>query len=153
MYKGNSPFSGSQPHESGYLMGYTKRFYLSEIFKMKRAPILILLILQQVAGSLYSQPFFFTNYTIKDGLSNNNVTCITRDDNGYIWIGTEAGLNRFNGYNFTIYKSLANDTTTITSNNIRFLLSDYKGNLWSALRKESAGIIKNPILLPVSMYG
>jgi len=42
----------------------------------------------------------FTMYTIKDGLSNNGITCLHQDDRGYMWIGTDAGLNRFDGNRF-----------------------------------------------------
>jgi signal transduction histidine kinase/ligand-binding sensor domain-containing protein len=76
------------------------------------------------------QYYFFTNYTIENGLSNNTVHCIVKDSEGFIWIGTEAGLNRFNGYDFVVYKSLASDSTTLLSNSIQCLLSDKAGNLW-----------------------
>src|SRR5262245_41565077 len=74
--------------------------------------------------------YFFSNYMLDDGLSNNNANCITRDWDGYVWIGTEAGLNRFNGYDFTVYKSLAGDSTTISSNSIHALFTDSRGRLW-----------------------
>ena len=76
--------------------------------------------------------YFFTNYTTDNGLSSNSVGCIAKDSEGYLWIGTEAGLNRFNGYDFTVFKSIAEDTTTIPSNSIRSVLSDKNGNLWIA---------------------
>src|SRR5258705_7894217 len=74
--------------------------------------------------------YFFTNYNTDDGLSGNSVGCVTKDSEGYLWIGTESGLNRFNGYDFNIYKSLANDTTTLSSNAIHCILTDASGNLW-----------------------
>lgn len=45
----------------------------------------------------------FTTYTIKDGLSDNGITCLQQDDKGYMWIGTDAGLNRFDGYQVKKY--------------------------------------------------
>jgi len=42
----------------------------------------------------------FIRYSVKEGLSDNAVSCITQDDQGYVWIGTEAGLNRFDGNQF-----------------------------------------------------
>ncbi|MEP6927616.1 MAG: two-component regulator propeller domain-containing protein [Ginsengibacter sp.] len=47
----------------------------------------------------------FQAYTVLDGLSDNNVTCIAQDEPGYIWIGTEMGLNRFDGEEFKRYLS------------------------------------------------
>lgn len=73
---------------------------------------------------------FFTNYTTENGLSDNSVNCITRDRTGFLWVGTMAGLNRFNGYNFAIYKSIGTDSTTIPSNRINCLHPDSRGRLW-----------------------
>ena len=42
----------------------------------------------------------FTRYTVRDGLSDNGISCLQQDDWGYLWIGTEAGLNRFDGTSF-----------------------------------------------------
>ncbi|MEO6130769.1 MAG: histidine kinase [Saprospiraceae bacterium] len=45
----------------------------------------------------------FVHYTITEGLSDNNVSCISQDSRGFIWVGTEFGLNRFDGYQFEKY--------------------------------------------------
>ncbi|MEP6713365.1 MAG: two-component regulator propeller domain-containing protein [Ferruginibacter sp.] len=50
------------------------------------------------------QQAYFNNLTQKDGLSNNSVTCFFKDKTGYIWIGTESGLNLYNGNSWKIYK-------------------------------------------------
>ncbi|MBL0182074.1 MAG: hypothetical protein IPP96_07185 [Chitinophagaceae bacterium] len=42
----------------------------------------------------------FVRYTVKDGLSDNYITCLQQDDRGYIWAGTDVGLNRFDGNSF-----------------------------------------------------
>src|SRR6187551_3760229 len=42
----------------------------------------------------------FVRYSVKEGLSDNSISCIAQDDQGYVWIGTEAGLNRFDGTQF-----------------------------------------------------
>lgn len=76
--------------------------------------------------------YFFTNYTVEDGLSNTAVMCMVKDADGFLWVGTMAGLNRFNGYDFTIYKSLASDSATLPSNIIHHLMVDHSGKLWIA---------------------
>jgi ligand-binding sensor domain-containing protein len=45
----------------------------------------------------------FVRYTVKEGLSHNYVTCLQQDDWGYMWVGTDLGLNRFDGNSFTNY--------------------------------------------------
>jgi signal transduction histidine kinase/ligand-binding sensor domain-containing protein len=82
------------------------------------------------SGVFAQQQYFFTNYTVDNGLSNNTVIRIIKDRDGYIWAGTYAGLNRFNGYDFTVYKSLAGDSTTLSSNQVLHFLTDEKGGLW-----------------------
>ncbi|MBK9104647.1 MAG: histidine kinase [Saprospiraceae bacterium] len=63
----------------------------------------------------------FVRYTVKDGLSDNNVTCIQQDDWGFIWVGTEIGLNRFDGYQFkNYYQGLPEKV--MSSSNIRRLI-------------------------------
>ena len=56
----------------------------------------IFLHLQPVAA-VAQQQAYFNNLTEKDGLSNNRVTCFFEDKTGYMWIGTESGLNLYNG--------------------------------------------------------
>ncbi|HZV69691.1 MAG TPA: histidine kinase [Saprospiraceae bacterium] len=64
----------------------------------------------------------FVRYTVKDGLSDNNITCIDQDSRGYIWIGTEIGLNRFDGSQFkNSYKGYSGHL--LPSSNIRKLYS------------------------------
>lgn len=77
-----------------------------------------------------SQELKFENITIEQGLSHNSVTCIYQDSEGYIWFGTEDGLNRYDGYSFTIFRSKIDDTVSITDNIIRSIFEDSKGNLW-----------------------
>ncbi|MHA7943191.1 ligand-binding sensor domain-containing protein [Formosa sp. 3Alg 14/1] len=65
------------------------------------------------------------------GLLQLNTTALALDDMGYLWVGTEDGLHRFNGYEFKSYVSKPNDSTTIADDHIRGLLS-VKDTLWIA---------------------
>jgi ligand-binding sensor domain-containing protein len=78
---------------------------------MPRYLIIILFVLampdsggaQSTSYSVTAQSFDetnFTRYTVKDGMSDNNVNCLQQDEWGYVWIGTDAGLNRFDGHAF-----------------------------------------------------
>ena len=68
-------------------------------------------------------------------LSSSLINCIVQDKYGYIWVGTEYGLSKFDGYRFTNYLHNEEDTTSITDNIISDLLVDKKGNLWISCAK------------------
>lgn len=72
----------------------------------------------------------FKHLTINDGLSQNTVYSILQDHEGYIWIGTTDGLNKYDGYEFTIYKHDINDKNSLTNSQVNALLEDKDGNLW-----------------------
>ncbi|MGD9991674.1 MAG: two-component regulator propeller domain-containing protein [Salinivirgaceae bacterium] len=74
--------------------------------------------------------FAFRHLTLDEGLSNSNVNCIVQDSNGFIWIGTENGLNKYDGYKFTHYYSDPNQKNSLYSNEILTMLVDSEGDLW-----------------------
>lgn len=67
---------------------------------------------------------------VSEELSNQHATAFAEDSTGYIWIGTERGLNRYNSKNFHHYYYNYNDSASIPSNNILCLFIDSKGRLW-----------------------
>lgn len=71
-----------------------------------------------------------THLTNVDGLSNNTITSICKDSDGFMWFGTAFGLNRYDGINITTYKSVEGDSTSISDNHITSLLNDNRGRLW-----------------------
>jgi signal transduction histidine kinase/ligand-binding sensor domain-containing protein len=73
------------------------------------------------------------HYAQKDGLSQGSVYSIA-DYDGYIWFGTQDGLNRFDGYEFKIYKSDPGLSKSINNNWVQALLADKKGNFWVGTR-------------------
>ncbi|MBK7604389.1 MAG: response regulator [Saprospiraceae bacterium] len=76
----------------------------------------------------------FRELTISNGLSQNMVSSILQDHNGYMWFGTKDGLNRFDGYSCKIYKSDLFDSTSISDNHITCLYEDKDNNLWVGSR-------------------
>jgi ligand-binding sensor domain-containing protein len=72
----------------------------------------------------------FDNLSIKDGLSQSSPNCIFQDSRGLIWIGTEDGLNKYDGYTFTVYKPETNDPGSISNSRILSIAEDKGGNLW-----------------------
>lgn len=69
----------------------------------------------------------FNRINQSDGLSNGRVTSIVKEPNGFVWIGTKNGLNRYDGYQMKIYNK---ENSSIGSNDISDLLIDRKGQLW-----------------------
>jgi ligand-binding sensor domain-containing protein len=72
----------------------------------------------------------FQSLTIDDGLSQSLAKYIYQDSNGYIWVGTNNGLNRYNGSEFKVYKNIKNDDTSISNNMISSIVEDNDKNLW-----------------------
>jgi ligand-binding sensor domain-containing protein/serine phosphatase RsbU (regulator of sigma subunit) len=71
----------------------------------------------------------FNHLTVSDGLSQSAVTCILQDKSGFMWFGTQDGLNRFDGYTFKIFKNDPTDTTSLSDNFISSICEDKNGNL------------------------
>lgn len=74
-------------------------------------------------------------YNLKNGLSNTNVRSIVQDKEGYIWIATVDGLNKFNGYEFTNYQYDEKNLNSIPTNDVRSLFVDSQNNLWISTTK------------------
>lgn len=65
-----------------------------------------------------------------DQLPSSLINCIAQDRYGLIWVGTDYGLSRYDGYHFTNYFHVAKDSTSINSNTITAFLVDRQGQLW-----------------------
>ncbi len=76
-----------------------------------------------------SGPSHFERYTSRDGLSQSTVSSIWQDKQGFLWLGSRNGLNKFDGYRFSVYKTHPSDTTTISDNWITVLTENADG-LW-----------------------
>lgn len=94
----------------------------------------ICLVLLCLPVTLLTQPSQlppgFERVGTEDGLSQGFIGAIFQDSKGYMWFGTRDGLNRYDGYNFTIYRHNPFDSTTISGNWVTAICEDYLGNLW-----------------------
>lgn len=72
----------------------------------------------------------FTALTSKDGLLSNSVNAILKDRYGLMWFATDDGLNKFDGTNFTVYRHITGDSSSLRANEILSLHEDQSGNLW-----------------------
>ncbi|WP_281336747.1 two-component regulator propeller domain-containing protein [Flavobacterium eburneipallidum] len=78
----------------------------------------------------FSQDYPVKFLDISDGLSNNSVITTYQDRNGYMWFGTYDGLNRYDGYNFKVYRNRINDKSSLSFNTIYCIEGDSENNIW-----------------------
>jgi ligand-binding sensor domain-containing protein len=72
----------------------------------------------------------FQQLSVKEGLSQNTINCIFQDSRGFMWFGTQNGLNKYDGSSITVFKNDAKDTSSIASNDIYSAFEDKNKNLW-----------------------
>lgn len=85
---------------------------------------------------------YFDHLTISDGLSHNTVHCLLQDRYGYVWIGTQHGLNRYDGYAFEVFRSVAAPARGkgFVGKKITALHEDRQGNLWVGTGKHGLNL-------------
>ncbi len=81
-----------------------------------------------------TQKIRFERLGIEEGLSQNAVLAIAQDTQGFLWIGTEDGLNKYDGYQFTVYKHDPDDPTSLIDNYVSEILVDRNGEIWIGTR-------------------
>lgn len=79
-----------------------------------------------------NEDFYFEHLEVKDGLSQQTVTAIFQDSEGYMWFGTRNGLNRYDGYEFKKYRKDYEDINSLADNNVQNISQDRSGNIWVA---------------------
>ena len=72
----------------------------------------------------------FKHIKANSQLSNSNIYVIFQDSKGFLWVGTNDGLNRFDGYDFKIYRNIENDSASLLKNEIQSIFEDSDGTLW-----------------------
>ncbi len=92
-------------------------------------------LLLGVLAFLQVQEFNITRYTVNDGLSNNIVYDVHQDQEGFIWVATENGLNKFDAYEFRTFYHIPGDSSSISNNVVRTIYEDEKGELWIGTRR------------------
>lgn len=98
---------------------------------MYRAILFAIFFITCCVNDIFSQiPDYTTSLSITQGLSNNSVRCIFQDKKGFMWFGTFDGLNRYDGYNFKIFRNRFNDSTSLLHNYIYAIAEDAKQQIW-----------------------
>jgi len=92
----------------------------------------VLILVLTILLPLKAQEVSFRHLSVEDGLSQNTINCIYQDVYGFLWFGTQDGLNCYDGYNFTVYRSKADDSASLSHNWIWDIIEDDSHNLWIA---------------------
>lgn len=72
----------------------------------------------------------FTMLGVKDGMSSNAINTILKDRKGILWFGTDDGLNKFDGLDFSVYRASRADSTALQANQVVCLMEDSRGRIW-----------------------
>ncbi|MBN1414306.1 MAG: GAF domain-containing protein, partial [Bacteroidales bacterium] len=99
---------------------------------MKTALLFVTSLITFFSAIAQDETMSFKNLTPGMGLSHGDVLCFYQDHEGYMWIGTVDGLNKYDGVAFTVYKHNQNDTTSLSDNIVINIYEDKKNNLWVA---------------------
>ncbi|MDA3929203.1 MAG: hypothetical protein PF541_09600, partial [Prolixibacteraceae bacterium] len=86
--------------------------------KCNKWTILIIALLSFCLSGFSAEIERFEHYTSDEGLSQNTITSIHCDNNGFMWFGTMNGLNRFDGYNFKVYQNSERTPDILTNNRV-----------------------------------
>src|SRR5579863_1974929 len=85
---------------------------------------------EAAASSGLTRPLFFEHLDERDGLSDRSVRSILQDSQGYIWLATAAGLDRYDGYSIREYRRERGNAHGLASDAVTSLAEDARGNLW-----------------------
>jgi signal transduction histidine kinase/CheY-like chemotaxis protein/ligand-binding sensor domain-containing protein len=96
--------------------------------------LLVVLLLLVIGVGLFGQnrQLKFSHLDRDKGLSQSNVLTVLQDKRGFMWFATRDGLNKYDGYQFTVYKNNTEDPESLSNNYITHLLEDSKGIIWIA---------------------
>ncbi|MCJ8270184.1 MAG: hypothetical protein MJK04_12370, partial [Psychrosphaera sp.] len=76
----------------------------------------------------------FDQFSLKEGLSQASVLDILQDRQGFMWFATQDGLNRFDGYDFKVYRRDLSDPQSLSENYVNNIFQDSSGYLWLTTR-------------------
>lgn len=92
--------------------------------------LLISLLAWIVPQTVQGEARYFRHYNNKQGLSHNTVYCSLQDKRGFMWFGTDDGLNRFDGHTFKVYRHNSYQMESISGDHIVSLFEDSRGRIW-----------------------
>jgi len=110
--------------------------FIFTIFEIKKMSlqryflILLVLVTFQISAQLPKDSLYFRTIKLKDGLPGSTIKCIEQDSLGFMWIGTNNGLCRYDGSQFKTYQHNIDNPNSLIDNDVQNIHLDQKGNLW-----------------------
>ncbi len=95
-----------------------------------RLAVILAIILQMMNGAVWAASYDFRSLDTPAGLADSHVSSILKDHDGYLWIGTAAGLCRYDGFRFKNFHSNPSDKSSLLSNQIESLALDNDRQIW-----------------------
>lgn len=124
---------------------------------MKRVLLICLVLFASAAFAQnniendFGQPVVFRHLNISHGLADNTVSAILQDRKGFMWFGTDKGLNRYDGKNFELFVHNPKDTNSLSENYISALFEDRQGRIWIGTHNNGITIY-NPVTQHFKRY-
>ena len=109
-------------------MKVTPRYTMTILFIL--ASIALSTILTSATNPAEKQDITFTHFSVNEGLSHGTVLSCCQDSLGHLWFATNDGLNRYDGYEFHVYRNDETDIESIASNIIKVVYCSRKGEIW-----------------------
>jgi len=124
---------------------------------MRNGKVILLFFFSVLTSHAFPRDYNFRNFGAEDGLSQSFIYSILQDAHGYLWIGTDNGLSRYNGFvfeNFTTSDSLADNSITCSINDGEYLWFGHRNGRISFYdgKKFSPADVPQPITNPVTQF-
>src|SRR5437879_4266443 len=97
------------------------------VVRIFRFLIPVLLVAMSVPALAQQQNLKFDHLGTHEGLSHSNTICMLQGSHGFMWFGTRDGLNKYDGYSFTVYRNKTGDKNSLGNNTINDFVEDSNG--------------------------
>ena len=114
---------------------HIKRIKMTRLLYTFRTAIIPFFLVSLFSGLqelIAQQEIYFDHLDVPQGLSSSNVRSICQDRYGFLWLATDDGLNRYDGYRFEVFKNDPDDSTSLPDSRVEWVIEDSEGIIWIA---------------------
>ncbi len=113
-----------------FFNSFSGKFLNPKLSKENFLFFILLILFLPITSLPADRDYIFRHIKIEDGLSQSSISCLLQDQRGLIWIGTSNGLNRYDGYEITVFTHQPGDSTSLSDNGITSIYEDKQGIIW-----------------------